>query len=786
MAINPESPDIEMEEMEQMDDGVGELPSPIDLVNETNLEEYADNTILAPLEAQDISIDEQLRKDLIDALANEQNKAIMALSELGGTLERKFREFSNRRHLKELEWINAILQHSGRPYSYSSTKKQFIFGDKDFESKPVVNITRQKVNLAVARMRDIQFPLGGDHNFRIMPHHEVEIELAQASENPQEQAAAQSVKALQYESARKMEDTIVGQLVRSQYGNKAREAMRDWVLLGTGIMKGPVVDVDRRKLYQMLETTGGDMIADLQYLDEEFPNTFRVDPKYFFPDPDTLISDDLCEAIEVHPLTKSKLIELKHNPAFLRKKLEEVVESEPEGITGIGNLNELAFLTTDADLKNRYIVKEYHGAIPKKFLLDLGMINEKEYEDPLIEHYGDVWFVNGTVIRVSLSPIEGYNRIPYHLVPWETDDGSIFGHGMAWMMRDAQRVAKSGWQMLLDNAGLSSGPQMVIHREMIQPADGSWEIAPHKLWFLTEYGQSVQEAFQFFNVPNNQQQIASVVEMAMNFGDLESESPMIMQNLVPQANNTASGQAMMLTIGNVTQRDKSQLWDDYVTRPLIEGYYHWNMQYHQDNDIKGNFEVELAGATEAIDAQMKSQEVERILSLAMSNPEYMLHIDANEAFREIVSASRVGKRIIRSKEEAEAEAQRLAEEAQNQGPDPDAMRAESTLVREQTRQQEVQMDMQFKQAEMQFKQQLAQMEYEQSMAENQAKMMETANKRELELLQMAINNETTVQKLMQEYDLKTTEQLMKLAIEESKQEQHEKELQIKRQMGSGI
>ncbi len=779
MAFNPEAEEMEME-------GLNELPAGIDLLNEQDMEQFADENYIQPLEAEDISIDEELRQKLIEDLEAEKNRAEMALSELGGTLERKFREFSNRRHLKELEWINAILQHSGRPYSYSSTKKQFIFGDKDFESKPIVNITRQKVNLAIARMRDIQFPLGGDHNFRILPHHEVEVQIAQASENPQEQQAAQSVKALQYESSRKMEDTIVNQLVRSQYGNKAREAMRDWVLLGTGIMKGPVVDVDRRKLYEMLETSDGEMVADLQYLDEEFPNSFRVDPKYFFPDPDTLISDDLCEAIEVHPLTKSKLIELKHNPAFLRKKLEEAVESEPEGITGIGNLNELAFLTTDADLKNRYIVKEYHGPIPKSFLLDLGMIDDEENEDPLIEYYGDVWFVKGTVIRVSLSPIEGYNRIPYHLVPWETDDGSIFGHGMAWMMRDAQRVAKSGWQMLLDNAGLSSGPQMVIHREMIQPADGNWEVAPHKLWFLTEYGQSVQEAFQFFNVPNNQQQIAGVVEMAMNFGDLESESPMIMQNLVPQANNTASGQAMMLTIGNVTQRDKSQMWDDYVTRPLIEGYYHWNMQYNEDPNIKGNFEIELAGATEAIDAQMKSQEVERILALAMQNPEYMLHIDANEAFREIVAASRVGKRIIRSKEEAEAEAQRMAQEAQNQGPDPDAMRAESALIREQTRQQEIQMDMQFKQAEMQLKQQIAQLEYEKSMAESQAKTLEANTNREMQLLKIAIDTDTSMQKLMQDYDLKTTEQLMKLAIEESKQEQQEKELEIKRQMGSGI
>lgn len=768
-----------------------QMPSPIELIEMGDAEMIAEKLIAelamnsAP-ELEEIKIDEDVRAQLIVDIEAEQVKAESALAELGGLLERKFKEFSGRRGQKEMEWVNALLQFAGRNYEYNTTKKEIIFGSRTENNKPVVNITRQKVNLAIARMRDIQFPLGGDYNFRILPHPNVETQLQTVSENPEEQALAQNVLRDEYEKSRRMQETIITQLVKAKYGNKARDTMRDWVLLGTGVMKGPITDVDRQKTYNMIPDSTGAYVADLQYNTEEFPNCHRVDVKYFFPDPDALVPDDLCEAIEIHPLPKSKLIDLKHNQNFIRKKLQEVVESEPEGISGIGNLNELAFLTTDTDLKNRYILKEYHGPIPKKPLADLGLISSLDADDPLEEFYGDVWFVNGVVVRIGLQPIEGYNRIPYHIVVWDKDDGSLFGHGMPYMMRDPQRVARSAWQMLLDNAGLSSGPQMVIHREMIEPADKKWELAPHKLWFFTEYGGNVQEAFQFFNVPNNQQQISNVIETAMQFGDLESESPMIIQNLVPQANNTASGQAMMLTIGNVTTRDKSQMWDDYCTRPLIDGTMHWNMQFNDDPTIKGNFEIELAGATEAIDAQLRAQEVERILALAAQSPEYMLHINPNEAFREIVTASRVGRRILRTNEEVEVEMQRIAEAEAEKGPPAEEMRAQAVLVREETRQKELELEVQWKQAEMELKMRLAEMEFEQVRMRHESELIQAQAQREMEIMRLAVQTDTSYQKLAQDFDLKNLSEQVRLAIQESRDAMHREELEIKREMGTGI
>jgi hypothetical protein len=48
-----------------------------------------------------------------------------------------------------------------------------------------------------------------------------------------------------------------------------------------------------------------------------------------------------------------------------------------------------------------------------------------------------------------------------------------------------QRVLNASVRAMMDNAGLSSGPQIVIDGDVIEPADGngnSYELTPRKVW----------------------------------------------------------------------------------------------------------------------------------------------------------------------------------------------------------------------------------------------------------------------------------------------------------------
>jgi hypothetical protein len=364
---------------------------------------------------------------------------------------------------------------------------------------------------------------------------------------------------------------------------------------------------------------------------------------------------------------------------------------------------------------------------------------------------------------------------------------------MPYLMMDQQRVVEATWQMLIDNSGLSAGPQIVLNRDSITPANSKWEIEPMKIWYMTEYGGDVQSAFQFVDIPNNQQALMNVIDSAMQFADIESQSPMIQAHTAPEANVPAMNMGMVMTEANVHQRELSQKWDDNITLPLVTRFIHYNMQYESDPNIKGNFKPNVGGATERIDNQILAQDIERILAMGAQNPEYMLNIKTGEAFRRWVAATRAGPELLRSPEEVEAEQQRLAQEAQNAPPDPDTIRAQAAMQREEVRAQELQQELQMQQAEFQFKQQQAQLEHQQRMMEMQlrrAELLARAKEKEIELqiamTELASKQQLDIAKIRKDLAIKEEEYELKRELEAMDFEKFREEMEMKREHGTGI
>jgi hypothetical protein len=51
--------------------------------------------------------------------------------------------------------------------------------------------------------------------------------------------------------------------------------------------------------------------------------------------------------------------------------------------------------------------------------------------------------------------------------------------------------------------------------------------------------------------------------------------------------------AMVMSASNVVQKAASLNWDDYITRPMVARFYHYEMQYGEDPDVKGDYEIEV-------------------------------------------------------------------------------------------------------------------------------------------------------------------------------------------------
>lgn len=731
------------------------------------------------------------------------------LNAMGHSLSRKFHEYKGARYDKEREWERAIRQYEGDWESEDLQKIERALSMDGGGTDPIsVNITRPKTNVAIARMKDIQFPTGGDFNFYLKsapltPEQKQALKedqpngtqmMAAAEQGMPQQGLpspaemTQGIQETNIERCPKMERKLRNRMIYADYGRKARLSMEDLCIKGTAVLKGPTIQDRKHRRYEEAETSAGESIQVLEEIFVPEPTVERVDPLYFFPDPEARLPDEIEDAFELHPLSASALRELTKNPAFMTEQVRKVLDTDPDGTDIPDIVVRTSRERSSRGVYNRYWVREYRGPLDKEVLYNAGMLDEEDFNDSLKQYTGEVWYCNKTIIRMSLSHIEGEDQLPYSLTVWEKDSNSVFGHGHPYLLRNAQRTVNNAYLMLLDNASLTSGPQIVLNKEMIEPAsrDEDYSIEPMKVWFLTEYGADVREAMQFIDIPAQMQGIQQIIDAAMQFADVESATPLLQQGEMPSGNNTTTGVAMVMSATNILQKSASMNWDDYVTKPLVSRFYHYEMQYGEDPEVKGDFEVEIGGATERIEAQIRSQEIERMLGLAGSNEEFMLHVDPNKAFRALVDNTRTGD-VLRSMEEVKqlkAEMEQAAQQQQQQ--DPEMLKAQASMIQAEATKMKAEADLQAAQAKGQQSQMEAQLKYQATVADAEARNNEAAMRYQMELAKMAQERDTSVAALQKDLQLKDMEYAMKLDLAEIDFEKFEREIQVKNTHGTGI
>jgi hypothetical protein len=244
--------------------------------------------------------------------------------------------------------------------------------------------------------------------------------------------------------------------------------------------------------------------------------------------------------------------------------------------------------------------------------------------------------------------------------------------------------------------------------------------------------------------------------------------------------------AMIMSATNIVQKAASMNWDDYITKPLVQRFYHYEMQHGEEPDIKGDFEIEVGGATERIEAQIRAQEIERMLGLAGSNEEFMMHVDANKAFRALTDNTRTGD-ILRSMEEVEQMKQEQAEAAaQQQEQNPEMIKAQAALLTAQSRQAEAQAKAQLDNARQQMAAMEVQARYQGQIAEAQARQNMATLEYQAKLAEIASNQQISVAQLQKDLQLGDMNVNMKLQLADIDFAKMEREIEVKNEYGTGI
>lgn len=708
-------------------------------------------------------------EDSAEDMLEDQAENESLLEDLASSIQAKFGERADKRAAKEQQWLRSAELYYGKLAKDNAlTKPETPFQPRFNRNRPDVNIVRSKCNIALAQTVSMQFGTS-NKNWDLLP-------------------SKDTADANNLEACVKMSETIETQLENSKYSYNCRRAMADRVILGTGILKGPKSEGRLVRAYRQLpDTQIWETVIDV----DTAPVIKRINPWFFYPDETVEDVTAIQDAIEVHPMTSLELKKLLKHKGFRPEAIKKVLEQKPREYQSESWADFARLSENNPNLyKDRYTVLEYHGPIQKEHLEAVGI--EPAYESEDCEYYGEVWACQGQVIRIELADIEEAYTIPYYACNWEKDPASVFGFGVPLMMEDAQRVVNESWHMILDNSSLSSGPQVALQKGLIEPANGEWVLEPGQMWYLTDPQAQVQQAIQFFNVPNVTQNIIPIMQMAQGFAEEESGIPLITAGLTsPEVGDTATGQLMVRTASTTLLDFMSEDWDDNMTTPIIENWYAWNMQYNPNPDIKGVFSVDVRTSTEYKNKQLYLRDLEKLSVESAQNPEVAKHLNVGELARMRIEMMNLPSRhIIKPTDQVQAEEEERAANAQ---PDP-------AMLELQLRAREITL----KENQLAFESQQAQareiMEHEERMAAAKARLVESEarvavsqNEKETEILKLAQRDKEAAAKLMSSERIARENNMTKaftLSIQEARKQQeadsYQAEIDLAATKGEGV
>lgn len=606
------------------------------------------------------------------------------LQSFGGRLSKLAGEQSAARSQIEQRWLQDIRQYHGEYTQEEQTKLDSADGSTVF-----VNKTRNKSKAAEARTQDMLFPTD-DRNWgtKTTPVPEMSQQVVDGVD-PEEDRRRLEEEAKK--RAELMEKEIDDQLNEARYSIKARDTIHDSIQVGTGILKGPVVVGRVKRRWNTLSNGVSELIIE----DSLEPSVERVDFWNFYPDMSATTIEDAEFVFERHLWSKRQLREFARLPGVIQGQLKELVRGDNDADhiakSHINDIRAITGVDTVSD-SNKYEVWEYHGPIKKAELLDaMESANPADFESDDYEDLDDeleavVFFSAGRVLKVVLNPMETEDR-PYSVFNWEKDESSIFGFGIPYLMRTAQRVINASYRMMMDNAGASVSDIIVVNKDAITPADGNWtmQAGKKKLYYLTDKNKTVRDAFGAFTIPNHQAALERIFMLANQLADEETNMPLIAQGeQAAHVTKTSSGMSMLMNSANIVLRAAVKNWDDDITRTLITRFYDWNMEHSTKVDIKGDVSIDARGSSVLLVREKQQENLMVYANISASNSELAIRRDWEGLDREMAKALEVPhEKLTLTDEEIQQRQQKMAAAQQQGDPAAEAKMAELQLKREQ-------------------------------------------------------------------------------------------------------
>ena len=475
-------------------------------------------------------------------------------------------------------WLRDILLETGTPpWDLQSTPipelepGQLAEIERSFAADVVTIVEREGQAPDPARMGELKEMIAQEYRFKLL----------QAADN----------------RARGMKTKISDQFAQGGWGESFNDFITDLVTYPCAFIKGPIVRRQRKLSYAKDEMGNTTVEAD-EIIAPEFE---RVDPFRMYPEPGiTNINDGYL--FEHHPLSRTELADLIGVPGYDDDAIREVLDYG-NGDSWISEDVELAkdeeerkFHAFDRPTEI-YDAIEFWGKVSGKMLVEWGL-TEEEVPDEAREYDANVWMVGNYVIKAVLN-YDPLGEKPYAKTSFIKHPGAFWGKGIPEIIEDLQGVCNAAARALVNNMGISSGPQVEVNLERIPPNEDITQMHPWKIWQVTNDPLGSSSPAVRFNQPaDNANTLMSVYERFSKLADDHSGIPSYVYGdlNVKGAGRTASGLSMLMGSAGKGIRQVVMHIDSDIIKPVVHRQFVYNMRYDEDESIKGDVEILPKGA----------------------------------------------------------------------------------------------------------------------------------------------------------------------------------------------
>lgn len=421
---------------------------------------------------------------------------------------------------------------------------------------------------------------------------------------------------------------ITDWLVQCQYQAHVRAVLEDITRSGTGVLKGPIPQEKKA-----LAFVDGEMVVQKELQ----PGSHRVD--YWNCYPDLSCGENIHDGAyfwERDEITRKNLRELMSDENYFAYQINRVLQQGPREVTADYKSDSTYTERGLKQAKSKSTFEIWYGyvTLEKKELEGLGFeLEENEYSVDV-----KITIVNNIVIQLARNLLDT-GEYPYDFMVWKKRKNSPFGVGIARLIRTSQRIINAGVRALMDNSGLASGPMIVINQELVQPADGKWEVAPLKVWLADsdEEMDDASKAISYITIDMMQSDLQAIITLGLNLAEQVTGIPLILQGHTGNAPDTVGGMRMLQNNASTTLRRIARLFDDRLTEPHIRRYHAYLLQFGPD-ECKGDFQIDAKGSSALIERDIQNQSIMEMADV-VTNP--VFGIDPKKWIKELLASQRL-------------------------------------------------------------------------------------------------------------------------------------------------